>query len=79
MDNTCIERIAYRRQASNNTSGRRGVYKCGTRWRACIGFKGKLHNLGTYDSFEQAVNAREAAEKTFFDSFLQDYYGSEEK
>lgn len=79
VDNTCIERIASRRQASNNTSGRRGVYKCGTRWRACIGFKGKLHNLGTYDSFEQAVNAREAAEKALFDSFLQDYYGSGEK
>ena len=43
------------------------------RWRACIGFKGKVYNLGTFKSYEEAVNARLKAEHEFYDAFLDQY------
>lgn len=78
-ENTCLERIASRKNASNNTSGRRGVYlrKNGT-WRASIGFQGKVYNLGTYKDYEDAVRAREEAEKQYYDVFLEMYQGKKE-
>lgn len=75
VEGTCIERIASRKEASNNTSGHRGVYRLGENiWRACIGFQGKLYHLGTYREYEQAVKAREEAEKNLYDKFLETYY-----
>lgn len=74
VDGTCVEKIASRRTASNNTSGHRGVYRRGeARWSAAIGFKGKLYNLGSFRSFEEAVNARLEAEKRYYDTFLEEY------
>ena len=71
VDGTCIERISSRREGSNNTSGRRGVYRrSGGKWRAMIGFKGKVYSLGTYGSFEEAAAAREAAERELYDPFI---------
>ena len=79
-DNTCLERIASRKNASNNTSGRRGVYlrKNGT-WRASIGFQGKVYNLGTFKDYEEAVRARAEAEKKYYDAFLEIYQSKQEK
>lgn len=52
---------------SNNTSGRTGVYltKRGT-WLAQIRVNGYLHQLGSFQKFEDAVKAREEAEIKFF-------------
>ena len=70
---TCVERIASRGTAANNTSGHRGVYRRENgRWRASIGFRGKVYNLGSFESYEAAVEARLAAEKEFYDRFLRD-------
>ena len=74
VDGTCIERIASRRNCANNTTGRRGVYrKRNNRWRAAIGFQGKVYYLGTFDRYEDAVKAREEAEQKLYDSFLERY------
>lgn len=50
-------------QRRNNTSGRKGVTKtkCNT-WLAYFNRKG----LGTYKTFDEAVKAREKAEKEFY-------------
>lgn len=50
----------------NNSSGRTGVYLTpnGT-WLAAIRVDRKLHNLGRFSAFEDAVAARAAAEKRF--------------
>ncbi len=74
VEGTCVERISSRKNCSNNTSGQRGVYRReNNRWRACIGFKGKVYNLGTFKSYEEAVNARLKAEHEFYDAFLDQY------
>lgn len=74
VDGTCVERIACRRTFSNNTSGHRGVYRReNNRWRASIGFQGKKYYLGTFEKYEDAVNARLEAEKELYDSFLSNY------
>lgn len=50
-----------------NTSGRRGVdyVKPTGRWRVHIGVNGKKVYVGTFDTFEEAVSSREAAEKKY--------------
>lgn len=76
VDGTCVERIAHQRETSANTSGHRGVTlrKNGT-WRACMDFRGKRYDLGTYRSFDEAVAARLEGEK-MYQKFLEDYYAS---
>ena len=43
------------------------------RWRAAIGFQGKIHYLGTFDRYEDAVKARQEAEEKIYDTFLDRY------
>jgi len=75
MDGTCVERIACRKTFSNNTSGHRGVYRReNNRWRASIGFQGKSYNLGSFATYEEAVQARLDAEKRLYDPFLAKYH-----
>ena len=38
----------------NNTSGYKGAYKCGKRWRSGIKLDNKQINLGTFDSAKEA-------------------------
>ena len=74
MDGTCVERIACRKTFSNNISGHRGVYRReNNRWRASIGFQGKSYNLGSFATYEEAVQARLDAEKRLYDPFLAKY------
>lgn len=47
----------------NNTSGRVGVYYQPARWRASITINDSPVHLGYFDTFEEAVAAREAAER----------------
>ena len=74
VEGTCLERIASRRNTANNTSGQRGVYRReNDRWRALIGFQGKVYNLGTFIRYEDAVEARRRAEAELYDPMLQKY------
>jgi hypothetical protein len=51
----------------SNTSGRIGVSRCkrGRPWQAYIRASGKRISLGTFESFEDAVAARQAAERKY--------------
>lgn len=46
----------------DNTSGHTGVYYDGRKWYARISYKGETYQLGSYESFEEAVRARRRAE-----------------
>lgn len=51
---------------SDNTSGYTGVFFRKGKWEARISHKGVLQSLGRFDTKEQAVAARKAAEKQLF-------------
>lgn len=55
----------------NNTSGHIGVHKIknNNKWLAYIGHNGKTICLGTFNTFVEAVDAREEAEKKYFKEF----------
>lgn len=61
----------------NNTSGCTGVYsyktKNGVTWTAKIKFKRKSYHLGTFETYEEAVQARKEAEKRIYGEFLKWY------
>lgn len=53
--------------ASNNKSGKVGVgLMKGNRWRAHIKKNGKFYHLGSFDTFEEAVECRRYAEIDFW-------------
>ena len=56
----------------NSTSGCRGVSKMAEtgKWRATITVDRRSIHLGTFDEFEDAVRARRAAERQYFDERL---------
>ena len=74
IDGTQISRIKDRKLSAANSSGVRGVYfeKKSNKWRARLRFKGKIMDFGSYERFEDAVAARKAAEKEYFDTFLEE-------
>ena len=53
----------------NNTSGFTGVREQHGKWYAEIRANGKTHRLGSFDSFEAAVNARIEGEKQYFGEY----------
>lgn len=55
----------------NNSSGHIGVSwdKSRGKWMAHIKLNGKGKNLGRFDTFEEAVEAREAAEQEYFKEY----------
>ena len=57
---------------SNNTSGRKGVYfdKSRNKWCAHLTVNKKTYNLGRFDTFEEAVAAREMAEQKYHYGFI---------
>ena len=59
---------------SDNTSGKKGVHwrKERNKWSASITYNKKTYSLGCYEKFEDAVAAREAAEKKLFGQFSFD-------
>lgn len=73
INGTCVEFLKRKRRC-DNSSGHTGVYleKDG-RYRAAIGFKKKRYNLGIFDTFEAAVEAREKAEDAMHKAFLDQY------
>ena len=74
VDGTCLEKITDPKNTASNTSGYRGVYQReNSKWRAAIGFQGKVHNLGTFARIEDAAAARRQAEEELYKPFLQEY------
>lgn len=75
VDGTCVEILERRKYRRDNTSGFRGIYKRRNgKFKAGIGFKRRQFCIGTYDSFEEAVNARLEAEHLIHDGFIEAYY-----
>lgn len=61
------------KQRSNTATGHKGVYllKNGNyKYSAAIGFKGKLIQLGRFNSLSDAIAARKEAEKKYFKPLL---------
>ena len=56
---------------SNNTSGATGVRwrEKSHKWEARIVFQHKQYSLGFFDDFQDAVNARQEAEKKYYGEF----------
>lgn len=57
----------------NNSTGHTGISRRGTKYRAYINFKKKQYHLGYFDNIDDAVKAREIAEKEIHGSFLEWY------
>ena len=57
-----VENLRNMKQYETNTSGVTGVSKQGSRWKAYIHVEGKQKYLGLFEYFDDAVNARGAAE-----------------
>lgn len=57
------------RLRKNNTSGIKGVYRSNNKWIATIQKNKKRKYLGIFDNFDDAVFARQQAEKKFFGNF----------
>jgi len=72
---TNINNITRKKLIKSNTSGKTGVYFKQERgkWCAQIEFQGKNYYLGSYLQKEDAIQARETAEKKMFGNFLEWY------
>lgn len=75
IDGTCVEMLRAKTVRRNNTSGVPGVdWRASKRlWRAAICFKGKRYYLGSFASFEEAVQARKKAEDQLHNNFLAEF------
>lgn len=78
VEGTCVEMIQSDTVRRNNTSGVTGVdwLTRKRRWRASICFKGVRRSLGTFEKFDDAVEARKRAEAELYQPFLEKYQGS---
>lgn len=75
IDKTCVEILEKRKHRKDNTSGFRGVHLTSSgKYKASIGFRRERYWLGTYDTFDEAVEARRKAEETLHGGFLENYY-----
>lgn len=70
---TSIEILQGNKIPTNNTTGYRGVYLVKGKYLAKIVFQKKQYFLGTYDSIEEAANARKDAEKLLFEDTVAFY------
>lgn len=75
VDNTNLHIISREKPTKANKSGRIGVSYDNSRgkWVAQISFKKKKYFLGRYDKKEDAIKAREEAEKELHKKFLMKY------
>lgn len=78
VEGTCVEMIQSDTVRRNNTSGVTGVdwLTRKRRWRASICFKGVRRSLGTFENFDDAVEARKRAEAELYQPFLEKHQGS---
>jgi hypothetical protein len=56
----------------SNTTGLKGAYKNGSRFSARIRINGKRHNLGSFDTAEEAKAAYDAKAREVFGDFAKD-------
>lgn len=65
------QNITYAKTYSNNTSGRKGVYydKSRNKWMVLITYNKKTYHIGRFDNFDDAVKARENAERSIHKEF----------
>ena len=70
-----------RKSRKDNMSGFRGVFqlKNCNRYRVDIGFKGKRYYVGLFDNYDEAVQARLAAENLIHNGFIQKWKEWNEK
>lgn len=75
VENTSISLISKKTLNSNNTSGFRGVSydKTRNKWRAYIKLQYKNKNLGRFDIFEEAAQARLDAEDKYYKPIIDKY------
>jgi hypothetical protein len=66
---THTENMQNRKKHKNNTSGFKGVYAAKGRWRAAIRANGQKHNLGYFDSPEEASAAYDEASQRLHGEF----------
>ncbi len=81
QDNTCIERLErVRREGKYNKAGFRGLFltKNG-KYRAMITFQRKHYNLGYFDDFDEAVQARLEAEEILQTGYMDAFHRYEER
>jgi hypothetical protein len=79
FDGTMLTAISPTRKINkNNTSGVKGVCPdpSGLRWIAYLYLKKERVYLGTFEKFEDAVNARKRAEEKYFVPILERHGGS---
>lgn len=62
IEGTCLKSVFSDTISKNNTSGYKGVYQKRGKWAARIQYKKQNYYLGTYDSLNDAVEARKLAE-----------------
>ena len=73
IDGTSVEMLRSKKVPKDNTTGYKGVYRIRGRYVAKIVFRKKQYFLGTYDSIEEAAEARAEAEKILFDGVAAHY------
>ena len=61
-----------RRTGGNNSSGKTGVTKHGDKWRAVITVDGKVKQIGIFAELDNAIAAREKAEREYFPQYFKD-------
>ena len=66
---THAENACNRSDNKNNTSGGKGVYPSGKKWRAMIRHHGELIHIGIFASFDDALAARQARATELFGDF----------
>ena len=74
VEGTCINNLN-QKISKNNASGVKGVHwdKTRKRWVAQIMFKHKQYYLGRYKDKDDAIKARQEAEKEIFGNFIEWY------
>lgn len=78
VDGTNVSRIMSGKIQKNNSAGHKGVSLQRQKGRqhsyvAYIYFKGKRYHLGSYHKIEDAIAARESAEKEMYNNFCEWY------
>ena len=73
VDGTSIDMLKSKKIPTDNTTGYRGVYYIRGKYVAKIVFRKKQYILGSYDSIEDAAEARKEAETVLFDGVSEHY------
>lgn len=73
IENTRLSSISNKKIRSDNKSGHTGVSFKDNKWVARITISGKEHHLGSFDTIEEAIVARENGEELYFKPILDKY------